>query len=104
MFFIIVYYYNSKLVIVIVTSYHFFLLLSFTLIYGAYHQCLFNTCQEESSGNGINRRYENSCLYWEDFTLDFETLTNYTNKKYKNLKTNAYFSYSCHGFTPFFYC
>ncbi len=64
----------------------FFLLLSFTLIYGVYHQCLFNTCQEESSGNGINRRYKNSCLYWEDFTLDFETLKNYTNKKYEKTK------------------
>jgi len=31
--------------------------------------------------------------------LDFETLTNYTNKKYKKLKNNAYFSYSGHGFT-----
>ncbi len=47
------YFYNSQLVIVIVISYHFFLLLSFTLIYGVYHQCLFNTCQEESSGNGM---------------------------------------------------
>ena len=45
------------------------------------------------------RRYKNSCLYWEDFTLDFETLKNYTNKKYKKLKTNAYFYYSGHGFT-----
>jgi hypothetical protein len=31
--------------------------------------------------------------------LDFETLTNYTNKKYKKLKNNACFSYSVHGFT-----
>ena len=31
--------------------------------------------------------------------MDFETLTNYTNKKYKKLKNNAYFSYSVHGFT-----
>jgi len=31
--------------------------------------------------------------------LDFETLTNYANKKCKKLKNNAYFSYSVHGFT-----
>jgi len=31
--------------------------------------------------------------------LDFETLKNYTNKKYKKLKTNAYLSYSGHGLT-----
>ncbi len=43
--------------------------------------------------------YKNSCLYWEDFTLDFETLKSYTNKKHKKLKTNAYFSYSGCGFS-----
>ncbi len=69
------------------------------MIYCVYHQCLFDTCQEESSGYGINRRYKNSCLYWEDFTLYFETLKNNTNKKHKKTKTNAYFSYSGYGFT-----
>jgi hypothetical protein len=31
--------------------------------------------------------------------LDFETLTNSTNKKYSKLKANAYFSYWGYGFT-----
>ena len=46
-----------------------------------------------------NRRYKKLLSILRRLHFVFETLTSYTNKKYKKLKNSAYFSYSVHGFT-----
>ena len=79
---------DYSLLQVLVCYFYLFITISYSHLYlfmgYLIPQCFLDKYQEESSGNGINRNYKNSCPQLKGLILDFENSNDYTNKKQNN--------------------